>query len=132
MLAAVTFAQWFPWVLLLISVAMLLALALRFAALYRSMKKAKLQREQASREPDATLGVDGEWFVLHALCPYRVGEGGQLAAGPYLLRMLQGESISLQINGAVVDYLNGEVLSLRSGDTLRAERDVCIKPHTQE
>ena len=132
MSAAIAFARWFPWVLLAIAVTALSGLIVRFALMYRNMKRERLERLQASREEAPVLGVDGDRFVMYALRPYGVGETKQLRSGVYLLGSEDGGTISLQINGIVVDYSDGETITLGEGDTVRSEKDIYIKPYTEE
>lgn len=131
MLFAQPFTSWFPWVLLAIAISALLALAVRFTLMYRDMKREKAQRKKIS-ETAALLHIDGEYFVLSALCLYEVGKQKQLGEGAYLLKTSDGNAISLQLNGVVVDYNDGETLQLSDGDKLRAEKDVKIKPVAQQ
>ncbi len=131
MLIAAAFVEWFPWVLLAIALAALVALAVRFVFMYRNMKCEKLEKIAASREENPTLRIDGEYFVMKALSLYNVGTGKQLAAGKYLLKTQDGGDISLQINGVIVDYADGEAIFLKEGDTVRAEKDVGLKPEEE-
>lgn len=128
MLFATAFVDWFPWVLLAIALTALAALVVRFVKLYADMRREKRERIAASHKTDATLSVENDYFVLKALCPYGVGAYKQLAVGNYLLKTLDGEKISLQINGVVVDFKDGETLRLEEGDIVRVERDAGLKP----
>lgn len=127
MLFATAFVDWFPWALSVIALAALIALAVRFVLLYRSMKREKLDRIAASREENATLRIEGDCFVMTALLAYHVGAGKQLAAGKYTLKTQDGGEISLQINGVVADFADGETICLKEGDVIRAEKDVGLK-----
>lgn len=128
MLFATAFTEWFPIVLLVLTSTALVVLVVRFVKLYVDMRREKKERIAASRKPDATLSVDGDYLVMTALCLYGVGGGKQLAAGNYLIKTQEGETVSLQINGVVVDYRDGESICLKEGDALRAEKDVGLKP----
>lgn len=121
--------NWLPWLLIAIAAAALIGLVVRFALMYRDMKREKLQRKNAADE-QATLSIDGEFFVMSALKLYEVGEGKQLKSGDYVVRT--DEVASVMINGIVADYSDGETLTLRDGDAIRAEKDLRVKPQKEQ
>ena len=121
--------NWLPWLLIAIAAAALIGLVVRFALMYRDMKREKLQRKKVADE-QATLSIDGEFFVMSALKLYEVGEGKQLQSGDYVVRT--DEVASVMINGIVADYSDGETLTLRDGDAIRAEKDLRVKPQKEQ
>ena len=125
MLLGVGLDQWLPWAVLAIALAALGGLIARFAVLYRDLRREKRERLAASSKLDAEAVSDGEYLVLAAFSPYQVGK--QFDAGEYLLKTGDG-GISLQINGVVADYSDGETIVLQTGDVLRCERELRIKP----
>ena len=127
---SVSVAHWLPWLILAIAVVALVGLAVRFVALYRQMKREKLQRQSASADQDAVLGADGEFFVLYALRPYAVGEGKQLCAGEYIAG--NSEPVCVLFNGVAADVSEGDSFRLQDGDVIRAERDLRVKPLSKE
>ncbi len=130
MFSAGSVADWLPYVVLAIAVATLAGLIARFVIMYRDMRREKAARKQ--EEPCVVLGVDGDYFVLSAMLQYGVGQGRQLAASSYLLKTADGNAVAVQINGAVRDCADGQVLVLSDGDILRCEQDVRIKPQKEE
>lgn len=131
MLLVAELSQWLPWAVLAIALASLGALIARFVVMYRQMKREQSERKAAYAQ-DAVLISDGEWLVLKAFCKYGAGNGKQLEAGDYLLKTADGAAISLQINGVVVDYDDGEMLTLQEGDEIRCEKDMRVKPIAKE
>lgn len=125
MLLAAVFYDWFPWAVMVIALAALVALAVRFGLMYRNMKREKLELDSTASKSEALLDIDGEYFVLRAMCPYGVGEGKPLRAAKYEIGT--DSEVALQINGLVADYGDGEYIELREGDSVRAERDVRVR-----
>ena len=122
------------WVLVAMLVVAIGALASKYVAMYRKIKKTQKQlkkerEELANAVPDKLLAIDGDYFVLSCEVEYAVGADGQLRQGRYELKSADGCAFTVRICADAREYNDGDTVQLTDGDTICATTNgVLIKP----
>ena len=130
------FNRIFPFVLVAVAVAVIVATLYKKISSYRAMKQSQKQqyarRSNGTAEiPHALLEIRGEYFVLKKGETYSVGEDGQLKEGKYLLKNADAafSQFSGEVCGAEKTFEGQIDLQFATGDTFRCiSGDILIKP----